>query len=73
MELAERIRKARVEYLSMTQRELGDAVGVDPITVSRWERGVAEPRVRQLRALAQLASLPIQWFYEDDAATAARV
>lgn len=28
--------------MSMTQRQFGDAVGVDPITVSRWERGTTK-------------------------------
>lgn len=28
--------------MSMTQRQFADLVGVDPITVSRWERGITQ-------------------------------
>jgi DNA-binding transcriptional regulator YiaG len=28
--------------MNMTQRQFGDAVGVDPVTVSRWERGTTK-------------------------------
>lgn len=28
--------------LKMTQRQFADLVGVDPITISRWERGVTK-------------------------------
>ena len=37
------IRRLR-ERLSLTQRDFATVVGVDPITVSRWERGASRPR-----------------------------
>lgn len=67
MELAERVKKARTEVLCMTQREVAIALGIDQMTVSKWERGVSEPRPRQLRSLARLAELPISWFFENEA------
>jgi DNA-binding transcriptional regulator YiaG len=45
--------------LGMTQKELGAAVGVDKLTVSRWERGELKPgaaSVRRLRKLQQGAA-----------------
>jgi len=32
------------DQASLTQREFGDLVGVDALTVSRWERGANTPR-----------------------------
>lgn len=36
-----------------SQLELAYKIGVTPATVSNWERGVFEPKVTQLRALAR--------------------
>lgn len=52
----------------MTQAELASELGVDPITVSRWERDVVEPRATTIRRLAGLAGMPVSWFYEEAAA-----
>ncbi len=38
----------------LTQLEVAYQLGVTPATVSNWERGVYEPKVTQLRALARL-------------------
>lgn len=54
MNTAARIRKARVEDLGLTQKEFGAKIGVDAITVSRWERGVAEPSELHRVHLARL-------------------
>lgn len=42
-----------------TQLELAYKLGVTPLTVSKWERGVSEPRVTQLRNLAELFEVPM--------------
>lgn len=47
------------EGLGLTQRRLGEEVGVDKLTVSRWERGTVRPSaasVRRLRALRDAAA-----------------
>ena len=67
---AERIRKARERHLGMTQRELAIALEVEQVSVSRWERGVAEPKTRYVRAIADLAELPVKWFHPPDDAEA---
>ncbi len=38
--------------LGLTQRELAELVGAHPMTVSKWERGVLEPRPAQRVLLA---------------------
>lgn len=66
MALGARIKEARREHLSLTQRALAIKLGVDQVTLSRWEREESEPRARHLRALADLAELPVSWFYEEE-------
>lgn len=40
--------------LDMTQAELGERLGVEDSTVSRWESGDAFPRRENLKALASV-------------------
>lgn len=47
------IRQLREER-HMTQLELAVAVGVTPSTIYTWESGRSEPRVRQLRRVAEV-------------------
>ncbi len=42
------------EALSMTQRQLGEALGVDKLTVSRWERGQVKPGAASVKRLRKL-------------------
>ena len=44
------LRRAR-SGLRMTQRELGDAIGVTPKTICLWEQGSQQPGVRILSRL----------------------
>lgn len=37
----------------LTQEELGAKVGVTFYTISNWELGIKQPRVKNLRALAE--------------------
>ncbi len=49
------------EALGMTQAEFARDVGVDTITVSRWERGVSSPRgVLLNRKLAEMDTKAIR-------------
>lgn len=42
------------ETLGLTQVELGERVGVDSMTVSRWERGAVKPSAAAVKALNKL-------------------
>lgn len=68
MTLAEHILNIRERQLGLTQKELGAALGVGQVTVSRWERGVVEPRTRHLRKLAELAGIPVSDFFTETVA-----
>lgn len=50
MQTIKDLRQAR----GWTQLELAYKLGITPLTVSKWERGVSEPRVTQLRNMAEL-------------------
>jgi transcriptional regulator with XRE-family HTH domain len=63
--VGDRIKEARVQHLAMTQRELATALQIESVNVSRWERGVAEPRLPHLRRIAEMSGLPVSWFFEE--------
>jgi DNA-binding transcriptional regulator YiaG len=42
------------EALGLTQAEFGERIGVDKMTVSRWERGALRPSDESLAAIAKL-------------------
>lgn len=42
------------EALGCTQQEFGERIGVDKMTVSRWERGTLKPRDASLKAIEEL-------------------
>jgi transcriptional regulator with XRE-family HTH domain len=53
-----RLRAAR-RGAGLTQKQLGDALGVEAITVSRWERGVTSPSLPRLRRVAELTGTTV--------------
>lgn len=60
-ELGGRIREARASK-GWKQRELASEVEVEPITVSRWERGATTPDLDVLRLVADATGKPISYF-----------
>ena len=68
--LGNRIREARASK-GWKQRELASEVEVEPITVSRWERGATTPDLDVLRLVADATEKPLSYFVggADDAAT----
>ena len=46
------MRAARLA-VGLTQKQLAEALGVESITVSRWERGVTTPSLPRLRRIAE--------------------
>jgi len=53
-----RLRTARLAA-GMTQRQLAEALGVEAITVSRWERGVTMPSLPRLRRVAEITETTV--------------
>jgi transcriptional regulator with XRE-family HTH domain len=62
--VGERIREARAEKGWM-QKHLAAEVEVEPITVSRWERGATTPDLDVLRLVADATGKPISYFVSD--------
>ncbi len=48
------------EALGMTQAEFGARIGVDKVTVSRWERGALRPGHESVRAIEDLRRRAVQ-------------
>jgi transcriptional regulator with XRE-family HTH domain len=53
-----RLRTAR-RSAGFTQRQLAEQLGVESITVSRWERGVTTPSLPRLRRIAELTETTV--------------
>ena len=64
-ELGDRIREARASK-GWKQRELASEVEVEPITVSRWERGATTPDLDVLRLVAEATGKPLSYFVSDE-------
>ena len=65
-----RLRTAR-RSVGLTQKQLAAALGVESITVSRWERGVTTPSLSRLRRIAEITETTVSDLVRaPDAATA---
>src|SRR5712692_4519185 len=60
-ELGDRIKNARTEK-GWKQKHLAAEVEVEPITVSRWERGATTPDLDVLRLVAEATDKPLAYF-----------
>jgi transcriptional regulator with XRE-family HTH domain len=60
-EVAARIKAARSE-LGWKQKHLAAEVRVEPITVSRWERGATSPDFDALALIAEATGKPLSYF-----------
>ena len=60
-ELGERIKQARADK-GWKQKHLAARVDVEPITVSRWERGATTPDLEVVRLIAEETEKPISYF-----------
>lgn len=59
-----RLRAAR-RGAGLTQQQLAEALGVEPITVSRWEREVTSPSRPRLRRIAELTGTSLSDLVRD--------
>ena len=65
-----RLRTAR-RSVGLTQKQLAEALSVESITVSRWERGVTTPSLPRLRRIAEITESTVSDLVRaPDAATA---
>lgn len=55
--------KAYREKMGMTQRKLGETIGVDCSTVAKWESEIALPNAMKLPLLAQTLGCTIDELY----------
>jgi transcriptional regulator with XRE-family HTH domain len=67
--VGDRIRSARADKGWM-QKHLAAEVEVEPITVSRWERGATTPDLDVLRLVAEATGKPLSYFVADEGETA---
>jgi transcriptional regulator with XRE-family HTH domain len=63
-DLGQRIKQAREER-GLKQKDLAQAVHVEPMTVSRWERGVNTPDLDTLALIAQATGKQQSFFVEE--------
>ena len=69
-EVGQRIAQSRKELVGMTQRELGDLVGVTERSIAAWELGEVIP-YRHMRRLEEVLSRPAAWILYGDEGTPA--
>jgi transcriptional regulator with XRE-family HTH domain len=62
--LGDRIREARAAK-GWKQKNLAAEVEVEPITVSRWERGATTPDLDVLRLVAEATGKPLSYFVSE--------
>ena len=70
-ELGARIKSARAAK-GWKQKHLAAQVQVEPITVSRWERGATTPDFNALSLVAEATGRPLSYFLGEDQPAAAR-
>jgi transcriptional regulator with XRE-family HTH domain len=69
-EVAARIKSARVDK-GWKQKHLAAEVRVEPITVSRWERGATTPDFDALALIAEATGKPLSYFLDEEQPLAA--
>jgi transcriptional regulator with XRE-family HTH domain len=63
--VAEKIKAARAAK-GWKQKQLAAEVSVEPMTVSRWERGATTPDFDALGLIAEATGKPLAYFLGDD-------
>lgn len=55
--------------VELTQKQLGDLVGVSPEVIDQYERGEKTPRATMLRSMGQVFCIPVEEFLSDGEST----
>ncbi len=58
---SEKFRELRIKN-KMTQKELGEQLGISDRAVSKWEAGLSQPSGRNLIRLSKIFSVPVEYF-----------
>lgn len=58
--LAKRLRECRIDMM-LSQREVGECIGANQEDISRWEKGVVQPRLDRAVQLARLFGVSLDW------------
>jgi PAS domain S-box-containing protein len=59
--LQQRLKYIRKRILGMSQRKLGEVLGVSWDSVNRWERGKSDIASRHLRKIGEVAEVSLEW------------
>ena len=54
------------ENRNMTQKEIAEALGVEPATVSKYESGLLEPKIDSLKKLAEIFDVTVDELLKDE-------
>ena len=54
------------EAAELSQKNLADVLGVDPVSVNRWEHGESRPSWEYLRKISKVLSVSIDYLLEND-------
>lgn len=65
MKIYEKLYELRKQH-GMTQKEFSEKAGVSRVAVARWEQGIREPKVSQLKKIALSFDIPIMELIECD-------
>jgi transcriptional regulator with XRE-family HTH domain len=65
MSIGSRIRALRDRH-KITQADLAKRLGVQPQSVSQWERDVTRPETQRARELAVIFDVPLDWLLNDE-------
>lgn len=69
MSLGERFKRARKSIPGLTQLRLANAIGCDPGTVSRVERGEIKPSLNIAQKWAEICGVPLSSILDRDNAS----
>lgn len=64
-EFGRRVKQARAD-MAWKQKQLAAAVSVEPVTVSRWERGEHMPDVATIQLIAEATGKTLSYFVADE-------
>ena len=63
------IKELRLKH-KMSQKALGESLGISNRAISKWESGLSQPSAKNIYILSKLFNVPIDFFYEKSAPAA---